>query len=58
MFQVGHIRKGVNPSSAHQIFFSGKYLGKGFTIGIVAGLVALTVKIEPRDGPIAQYLVH
>ncbi|CAM6093612.1 unnamed protein product [Calypogeia fissa] len=39
---VGHIRKGVNPASASQIFFSGKYLGKGFTIGIVAGLVALT----------------
>ncbi|TKY71443.1 High affinity sulfate transporter 1 [Spatholobus suberectus] len=39
---VTHIKKGVNPSSASEIFFSGKYLGPGIRIGVVAGMVALT----------------
>ncbi|XVE93100.1 hypothetical protein REPUB_Repub01dG0161100 [Reevesia pubescens] len=39
---VNHIRKGINPSSVNEIFFSGEYLGKGFKIGVVAGMIALT----------------
>ncbi|KAK7271880.1 hypothetical protein RJT34_28133 [Clitoria ternatea] len=37
-----HVKKGVNPSSASEIFFSGKHLGPGVRIGVVAGAVALT----------------
>lgn len=40
---MNDIEKGVNSPSVKQIFFSGKYLGKGFEIGIVAGMIALTV---------------
>ncbi|KAE9595081.1 High affinity sulfate transporter 1 [Lupinus albus] len=39
---VKHIKKGVNPASASEIFFSGKYLSAGARIGVVAGMVALT----------------
>ncbi|KAK7328171.1 hypothetical protein VNO77_22268 [Canavalia gladiata] len=39
---VKHVRKGVNPSSASEIFFSGKYLGPGVRIGVVSGMIALT----------------
>lgn len=39
---VKHIEKGINPSSLHKIYFSGDYLSKGFRIGVVAGMVALT----------------
>ncbi|XP_061363255.1 high affinity sulfate transporter 2-like [Gastrolobium bilobum] len=39
---VRHIKKGVNPSSASEIFFSGKYLGPGVRIGVIAGMIALT----------------
>ncbi|KAI7741020.1 LOW QUALITY PROTEIN: hypothetical protein M8C21_006013 [Ambrosia artemisiifolia] len=39
---VRHIDQGINPSSVNQIYFSGPYLAKGFKIGVVAGLVALT----------------
>ncbi|KAK1580887.1 hypothetical protein Q3G72_001030 [Acer saccharum] len=39
---VRHIDKGVNPLSAKDIFFTGEYLVKGFKIGVVAGLIALT----------------
>ncbi|KAJ7566154.1 hypothetical protein O6H91_02G090500 [Diphasiastrum complanatum] len=42
---VQHIHKGVNPSSIHELFFHGTYLGKGARIGVVAGLVALTEAI-------------
>uniref|UniRef100_A0A7N0TVV3 STAS domain-containing protein n=1 Tax=Kalanchoe fedtschenkoi TaxID=63787 RepID=A0A7N0TVV3_KALFE len=42
---VWHIEKGINPPSANQIFFSGEYLGKGFKIGMVAGMIALTEAI-------------
>ncbi|XP_021895980.1 sulfate transporter 1.3-like isoform X3 [Carica papaya] len=39
---VNHIEKGINPPSADQIFFSGPFLTKGFRIGVVAGMIALT----------------
>lgn len=42
---VNHIKKGVNPASANQIFFSGGYVAKGFKIGVVAGMIALTESI-------------
>ncbi|EPS65934.1 hypothetical protein M569_08843, partial [Genlisea aurea] len=39
---VGHIKRGVNPSSVHQIHFTGHYVLTGFRIGVVAGLIGLT----------------
>ncbi|KAL4318227.1 hypothetical protein GQ457_18G015060 [Hibiscus cannabinus] len=39
---VKHIRRGINPASVDQIFFSGEYLAKGFRIGVLAGMIALT----------------
>ncbi|XP_058191903.1 sulfate transporter 1.3-like [Rhododendron vialii] len=42
---VNHIKKGVNPASANQIFFTGGYLLKGFRIGVVAGMIALTESV-------------
>ncbi|KAL3515559.1 hypothetical protein ACH5RR_022461 [Cinchona calisaya] len=39
---VNKIEKGVNPPSVHEIFFRGENLAKGFRIGVVAGMVALT----------------
>jgi hypothetical protein len=44
IMQVGHIKKGINPQSAHQIFFSGHYLAAGAKIGIVTAFIALTVR--------------
>lgn len=41
--KVKHLDKGINPSSVHQIYFSGDNLAKGIRIGVVAGMVALTV---------------
>ncbi|URE16876.1 sulfate transporter [Musa troglodytarum] len=42
---VKHIKQGINPSSAREIYFSGSYATKGLKIGIVAGLIALTEAI-------------
>ncbi|XP_042493672.1 sulfate transporter 1.2-like [Macadamia integrifolia] len=42
---VNHIEKGVNPSSVDDIYFTGKYLGIGIKIGVVAGFIALTEAI-------------
>uniref|UniRef100_A0A1J3J386 Sulfate transporter 1.3 n=2 Tax=Noccaea caerulescens TaxID=107243 RepID=A0A1J3J386_NOCCA len=39
---VKHLDKGLNPSSLSLIYFSGDYLLKGFRIGVVSGMVALT----------------
>lgn len=39
---VKNIEKGINPSSVKEIYFRGEYLLKGFRIGIVAGMIALT----------------
>jgi high affinity sulfate transporter 1 len=41
--QVRHIDQGINPNSFHRIYFSGPNLMIGFRIGVVAGMVALTV---------------
>lgn len=43
---VKHLDKGINPSSFDQIYFSGDNLAKGIRIGIVAGMVALTVSYK------------
>lgn len=51
--KVRHIEKGINPSSIHQIFFTGDYLAKGFKIGVVAGMIALTVSNHLQ--PISSY---
>jgi len=40
---VKNIEKGINPSSVGKIYFTGSYLGKGIKIGVVAGMIALTV---------------
>lgn len=42
--KVRKIEKGINPSSVDKIFFTGDYLVKGFRIGVVAGMIALTVR--------------
>ncbi|KAI8548232.1 hypothetical protein RHMOL_Rhmol07G0257400 [Rhododendron molle] len=39
---VKHIEKGINPVSLNQIYFTGENLLKGFRIGVVAGMIALT----------------
>ncbi|XP_049373797.1 sulfate transporter 1.3-like [Solanum verrucosum] len=39
---VRHIDQGINPPSLNEIYFSGEYLTKGFKIGVIAGLIALT----------------
>ena len=41
--QVNHIDKGINPPSLDEIHFTGEYFVKGFRIGVVAGIIALTV---------------
>lgn len=42
--QVKHIEKGINPASVSEIYFTGDYLLKGVRIGLVAGIIALTVR--------------
>uniref|UniRef100_A0A2N9GU92 STAS domain-containing protein n=1 Tax=Fagus sylvatica TaxID=28930 RepID=A0A2N9GU92_FAGSY len=42
---VKHIEKGINPPSVNEIYFNGEYLGKGFKIGVVAAMIALTEAI-------------
>ncbi|KAH9690843.1 Sulfate transporter 1.3 [Citrus sinensis] len=44
-FIVKNIKKGINPSSVNEIYFSGDYLLKGFRIGVVAGMIGLTEAI-------------
>ncbi|CAM0912146.1 unnamed protein product [Alopecurus aequalis] len=39
---VKFIEKGINPSSAHKIYFTGPFVAKGFKIGVVCGIVGLT----------------
>lgn len=40
--KVRHIDRRINPPSGKEIYFSGEYLTKGFRIGAIAGLIALT----------------
>lgn len=40
-----HIEKGINRPSVDEIYFTKDYALKGLRIGIVAGMVALTVSL-------------
>uniref|UniRef100_A0A5B6ZZ05 Putative sulfate transporter 1.3-like n=1 Tax=Davidia involucrata TaxID=16924 RepID=A0A5B6ZZ05_DAVIN len=42
---VRHIEKGINPPSVNEIYFTGEYVLKGFRIGVVAAMIALTEAI-------------
>lgn len=42
-WKVKHIQRGINPSSVHKIYFDGRMMLKGFKIGVIAGLIGLTV---------------
>ncbi|XP_020520698.1 sulfate transporter 1.2 isoform X2 [Amborella trichopoda] len=42
---VKKIRRGINPPSAHKIYFSGPNVAKGFKIGVIAGMIGLTEAI-------------
>ncbi|XP_014501504.1 sulfate transporter 1.3 isoform X2 [Vigna radiata var. radiata] len=39
---VRKIERGINPSSVKDLYLTGENLGKGFKVGIVAGMIALT----------------
>ncbi|XLT38920.1 hypothetical protein HN873_070212 [Arachis hypogaea] len=43
---IKHIKGGLNSVSANEIFFRGKYVVRGFRIGAVAGIVALTEAVS------------
>lgn len=40
---IGYIEKGVNPASFSDIYWTGPLVARGFKVGVVSGLVALTV---------------
>ncbi|KAI3872943.1 hypothetical protein MKW92_002847 [Papaver armeniacum] len=42
---VNYIRKGINPVTFQDIYFSGKYLAAGMRIGAVVGMIALSEAI-------------
>ncbi|KAL4281046.1 hypothetical protein GQ457_03G004720 [Hibiscus cannabinus] len=54
---VKNIRKGINPPSAKEIFFSVEYVGKGFKIGVISGTISLTkaVAIGRTFAPMTDY---
>lgn len=56
--QVNHIKKGINPSSVDEIYFTGEYVSHGFRIGVVAGMVALTVSNFNRSTLIKIMVNH
>lgn len=65
ILQVNHIERGINPPSVNEIYFTGDYLLKGVRIGIVAGMIALTVSrhllltvIVTNDTCASIYLIH
>lgn len=41
---VKHIKGGLNPSSIHQLQFSGPHVGEAAKIGLICAIVALTVR--------------
>lgn len=43
MFQVGHLKKGINPISIKDLNFESKYLPATIKAGLITGLVALAV---------------
>ncbi|KAF7135149.1 hypothetical protein RHSIM_Rhsim08G0220700 [Rhododendron simsii] len=42
---IGHLPKGLNPTSLNMLYFHGTYLGVALKTGIVTGVLSLTVRI-------------
>ncbi|KVI07314.1 STAS domain-containing protein [Cynara cardunculus var. scolymus] len=56
---VGRIEKRINPPSLDKIYFSGENLLKGFRIGAVAGMIALTlVKQSFKNHIVFRYFIQ
>lgn len=53
--KVRKIEKGINPSSVKDLYLTGENLGKGFKIGIVAGMIALTVSSFDTNTSLEEY---
>lgn len=54
--KVKNIKKGINPSSVNEIYFSGDYLLKGFRIGVVAGMIGLTVS-QSQNPSVKNFII-
>lgn len=43
---VKHIKGGLNPSSVHQLQFTGPHIGEIAKIGLIVAIIALTVCVQ------------
>ena len=41
--QIGHLPKGLNPTSSNMLYFRGPYLGVAIKTGLITGILSLTV---------------
>lgn len=44
-FQIGHLKKGLNPPSLSELAFGSPYLTTAIKTGIITGVIALAVSI-------------
>jgi sulfate transporter 3 len=44
-FQIGHLKKGLNPPSAASLQFSPPYMMLALKTGIITGIIALAVSL-------------
>lgn len=44
LFQIGNLKKGLNPPSVTDLVFVSPYMGTAIKTGLVTGIIALAVK--------------
>lgn len=42
-FQIGNLKKGLNPPSARDLVFVSPYMGTAIKTGLITGIIALAV---------------
>lgn len=54
LFQIGNLKKGLNPPSATDLVFVSPYMGTAIKTGFVTGIIALAVKYLSISFPLVE----
>jgi len=54
LFQIGNLKKGLNPPSVTDLVFVSPYMGTAIKTGLVTGIIALAVKYLSTSFPLVE----
>lgn len=56
LFQIGELKKGLNPPSATDLVFVSPYIGTAIKTGLITGIIALAVSTTQISFPLCAFI--